>query len=263
MTFQKGDFILINYNGKVKETNEVFATTYEEVSKKERLHKDGDIYEPKLVVIGEGWVLKTLDDALLDMESEKESIVEISSDKAFGPRDPEKIKRVPLRQLLMKEINPIIGARIEYQGKMASVRAVGSGRVLLDFNPPLAGRTLIYDVIVKNKLDSSEEKILAIIHRRIPEVEQEKFKVAIKNNNLTIDMPEDTFYVEGIQIAKRGIAMDIQKYLPDLAQTQFIETFKVEPKPVDIKQPTVVAAPLPESPVEEIAPTVADEETKA
>jgi peptidylprolyl isomerase len=146
---------------------------------------------------------------------------------------------------------------------MASVRAVGAGRVLLDFNPPLAGRTLIYDVIVKNKLDSSEEKILAIIHRRVPVVEQEKFKVTITNSDLTIDMPEDTFYVEGIQIAKRGIAMDIQKYLPDLAQTQFVETFKTEPKPVDIKPPTVVSAPAPESPAEEVTPVVTDEETKA
>ncbi|MDR2699640.1 MAG: peptidylprolyl isomerase [Nitrososphaerota archaeon] len=263
MTFQKGDFILINYTGRVKETNEVFDTTYEEVSKKERLHKEGDAYEPKLVVVGEGWVLKALDDALLDMESEQESIVEISSDKAFGQRDPEKIKRVPLRQLLAKEINPIIGSRIEYQGKMASIRAVGAGRVLLDFNPPLAGRTLIYDVIPKKKLDSSEEKILAIIHRRVPVVEQEKFNVTIKDDNLTIDMPEDTFYVEGIQIAKRGIAMDIQKYLPNLVQTQFVETFKAEPKPVDIAPLTVASAPAPVSTTESPDEAAPAEEIKA
>lgn len=231
MTFQKGDFILINYTGKVKETNEVFDTTVEEVAKKEHLHKEGETYEPKLVVLGEGWVLKALDEALSGMELEKESNVEIPADKAFGPRDPEKIKRVPLRQLLAKEINPAIGARIEYQGKMATVRSIGAGRVLLDFNPPLAGRTLIYDVTVNKKLDSNEEKVGAIIHRRVPVVEENKFKLTLKNGNLTIDMPEDTFYVEGIQIAKRGIAMDIQKFLPDLAETRFVETFKAEPKP--------------------------------
>lgn len=231
MTFQKGDFILINYSGKVKETNEVFDTTVEEVAKKEHLHKEGETYEPKLVVLGEGWVLKALDEALSGMELEKESNVEIPADKAFGPRDPEKIKRVPLRQLLAKEINPAIGARIEYQGKMATVRSIGAGRVLLDFNPPLAGRTLIYDVTVNKKLDSNEEKVGAIIHRRVPVVEENKFKLTLKNSNLTIDMPEDTFYVEGIQIAKRGIAMDIQKFLPDLAETRFVETFKAEPKP--------------------------------
>jgi len=245
MTFQKGDFILINYIGKVKETNEVFDTTYEEVSKKEHLHKEGELYEPKLVVIGEGWVLKALDDALLDMEIEKTATVEIPADKAFGQRDPEKIKRVPLRQLLSREINPIIGARIEYQGKMATVRSIGAGRVLLDFNPPLSGRTLIYEVITQKKLDNNEEKILALVHRRVPVVEQEKFRITIQDNNLAIDMPEDTFYVEGIQIAKRGIAMDIQKYLPDLIQTQFIETFKAEPKPTITYDP--ITTPEPET----------------
>ena len=240
MALQKGDFILINYTGKVKETNEVFDSTYEDVAKKEHLYKEGEIYEPELVVVGERWVLKALDDALTTMELNKPATVEIAPEKAFGQRDPEKIKRVPLKQLLAKQINPVIGARIEYQGKMASVRSIGAGRVLLDFNPPLAGKTLIYDATVTKKLDSSEEKIGALIHRRVPVVEENKFKLTIQDKNLTIDMPEDTFYVEGIQIAKRGIAMDIQKFLPDLAETKFVETFKAEPKPA-------APAPAPEA----------------
>jgi len=231
MALQKGDFILIDYVAKVKETNEVFDTTQEDVAKKERLGKDGDIYEPKLVVLGENWVLKALDEALTTMDTDKPQSVEISADKGFGQRDPEKIKRVPIKQLYAKEINPVVGARIEFQGKMATIRSTGAGRVLLDFNPPLAGRTLIYDVKVIKKLDASEEKIGALIHRRVPVVEESKFQLTLKAKNLTIDMPEETFYVEGIQIAKRGIAMDIQKFLPDIAETKFVETFKSEAKP--------------------------------
>ena len=65
MALQKGDFILIDYVAKVKETNEVFDTTKEDVAKKEHLFKEGRIYEPKLVVVGEvGWVLKPLDDSI-------------------------------------------------------------------------------------------------------------------------------------------------------------------------------------------------------
>ena len=44
-------------------------------------------------------------------------------------------------------------------------------------------------------------------------------------------MPEDAFYIEHIEIYKRGIATDIQKFIPDLAETKFVETFKAEPKP--------------------------------
>ena len=242
MALQKGDFILINYTAKVKETNEVFDTTTEEVAKKEHLFKEGEIYDPKLVVIGEGWVLKALDDSLITMETNKPTTVEIVPDKGFGQRDPEKVKLVPLKQLLAKEINPVIGARIEYQGKMASVRSIGAGRVLLDFNPPLAGKTLIYDVTVNKKLESNEEKIGALIHRRVPVVEENKFTLTIQDKSLTIDMPEVAFYIEGIQIAKRGIALDIQKFIPDLAETKFVEAFKAEPKPAP-----VAPTPAPET----------------
>src|SRR3990170_4541720 len=102
MVLQKGDFILIDYTAKVKETNEVFDTTNEETAKKEHLNKEGEIYEPKLVVIGEGWMLKPLDESFATMEPTKPTTVEIPPDKAFGPRDPEKIKRVPLKQLTGK-----------------------------------------------------------------------------------------------------------------------------------------------------------------
>jgi FKBP-type peptidyl-prolyl cis-trans isomerase SlyD len=243
MALQKGDFILIDYTAKVKETNEVFDSTSEEIAKKEHLHKEGEIREPKLVVVGEGWVLKALDDSLTTMEMNKPASVEIPPDKGFGQRDPQKVKRVPLKQLLAKEINPVVGARIEYQGKMASVRAIGAGRVLLDFNPPLAGKTLVYDVTVNKKIESKDEKISALIHRRIPVMEEDKFKLSIQDTSLTIDMPENAFYIEGIQIAKRGIAMDIQKFLPDLTETKFVEAFKAEPKQKPAAEPTT---PVPE-----------------
>ncbi|HEX9862616.1 MAG TPA: FKBP-type peptidyl-prolyl cis-trans isomerase [Candidatus Bathyarchaeia archaeon] len=231
MVLQKGDFILIEYTAKVKETNEVFDTTNEETAKKEHLHKEGEIYEPKLIVIGEGWMLKTLDETFPTMKLNKATTVEISPDKAFGSRDPEKVKRVPLKQLLAKGINPAIGMRIEYGGKNASIRSIGAGRVLLDFNLPLAGKTLVYDVTVQKKLAAKEDKMAALIHRRIPIAEAAKFKLTIEENALTVEMPEETFYLEGIQVAKRGVSMDMQKFFPDIAAVKFVETFKAEPKP--------------------------------
>ena len=230
MALQKGDFIVMDYTAKVKETNEVFDTTLEETAKKERLFKEGEIYEPKLVVIGEGWVLKTLDESLTTMKIGKAASVEIPPEKAFGPRDSEKVKRVPLKHLTAKGTTPNIGMRVEYNGKMATVRAIGAGRILLDFNPPLAGKTLLYEVTVKKKLETQEEKIAALIHRRIPVVEEAKFKFTIEEKTLTIEMPEETFYLEGIQVAKRGIAVDVQRFFTEMTTVKFFEAFKVEPK---------------------------------
>jgi len=237
MALQKGNFILMDYVAKVKETGEVFDTTSEETAKKEHLYKEGEIYEPKLVVIGEGWVLKTLDENLTTMEVGKATTVEIPPEKAFGGRDPEKVRRVPLKHLTAKGITPTLGMRVDHDGKMATVRAIGAGRVLLDFNPPLAGKTLIYEVTVQKKLETDEEKMAALIHRRIPAVEETKFKFTVKAKAVNIEIPEEAFYLEGIQVAKRGISMDTQKFFPKITTVRFTETFKPESRPETKTQP--------------------------
>jgi len=250
MPFEKGDFVLIDYTAKVRETGEVFDTTIEDVAKKEKLHKEGEIYEPKLVVIGEGWVLKALDESLPNLEPNKAAPVEIPPDKAFGSRDPEKVRLVPLRRLTAKGITPQLGMRLELEGKLAVVRTIGAGRVQLDFNPPLAGKTLVYEVTVQKKLETKEEKLNALIHRRIPSVDAAKFATKIKKTVIEIEVPEEAFYVEGLQAAKRGIAIDMQKFLTEVDTVKFIEVFKrkvpapEKPKPEKPAQPqTTVAQP--------------------
>jgi peptidylprolyl isomerase len=235
MSLQKSDFILIDYVARVKETGEVFDTTIEETAKKEHLYKEGDVYESRLVVIGEGWVLKALDDCLTTVEVGKPTSVEITPEKAFGQRDPQKVKRVPLKQLLARDITPSVGMRIEYGGKSATVRAIGAGRVLLDFNAPLAGKTLVYEVTLKKKLETKKEKIAALIHRRMPAVEENKFEFTLKTKAVGVEMPEEAFYLEGVQVAKRGTAMDIQRFFPEMTTVKFTETFKVEPKKAEPK----------------------------
>ena len=226
MPIQKGEFIFINYTSKVKETGEIFDTTIEEVAKQEKLYKEGEVYEPKLVVVGENWVLKALDEALPNLKIKQKDSVEIPPEKAFGNRDPEKVKLVPLRRLAARGITPKLGMQLEYDGKLATVRTMGSGRVQLDFNPPLAGKTLVYEVTVEKKLKTNSEKIAALIHRRIPAVEAKKFKFKTGKANVTLNMPEEAFYLEGIQLAKRGIALDIQRFFPEMKTVKFVEAFK-------------------------------------
>lgn len=226
MTLEKGDFVLIDYVARVAETNEVFDTTIEETARKEGIYQEGGIYEPKLVVIGEGWVLKALEEALLGLEVGKTATIEIPPEKGFGNRDPEKVKMYPLRKFVAQGITPRVGMRIEVNGKVATVRAIGAGRVQLDFNPPLAGKTLIYEVTLRRKIETVEEKIEALIHRRIPQIDIKKFSFEIEAEGVTINIPEEAFYIEGLQIIKRGIFMDIQKFFPEKKIVRFVEVFR-------------------------------------
>ena len=119
-----------------------------------------------------------------------------------------------------------MGMRLEVDGKLATVRTMGSGRVQLDYNPPLAGKTLVYKVTVEKKLETKAEKIAALIHRRIPVVDIGKFDLKGKTG-ITITVPEEAFFIEGFQIAKRGIAGDIHRFFPKITRVRFVEEFKM------------------------------------
>ena len=236
MSVKKGDFVLIDYVARVKETGEAFDTTIEKVARDEGVFDDASVYEPKLVAVGQSWVLKSLDDALPGLKVGKTSKIEIPPEKGFGPRDPKKIKLVPLRMFRRQE-TPHPGMQVEINGKTAVIRAVGAGRVQVDFNPPLAGKTLVYDLTVRKQLKEKKEIVRSMIHRRIQSVKGEDFKLKLTTKKLSVELPKEAFYLEGIQFAKRGITNDIRKLLPEIKTVTFIETFKEEANQVtDVKK---------------------------
>lgn len=118
--------------------------------------------------------------------------------------------------------------QIEVDNKPAVVRAVGGGRVQVDFNPPLAGKTLVYNVIVKSILTDDLEKTKALIHRRIFGAPMEKFKVSLSGDEVVLDVPEEAFNLEGIQAEMRGLASDLQRFLPTVNKVTFVEVFVKE-----------------------------------
>ena len=63
MTLEKGSLILIDYTAKVKDTDVTFETTREEEAKKSDVYDTTRRYEPRLISVGEGWVLNGLDEA--------------------------------------------------------------------------------------------------------------------------------------------------------------------------------------------------------
>src|SRR5712692_3486047 len=249
MAVKAGDFLLVNFTLKVKESGETVDTTYDAVAKDTHLHREDSTYGPRFIILGEGWLPKGLEDSLVGTDIGKQTTVELPPDKGFGTRDPAKMRLVPLRRFREQGV-PSPGAQIELDGRAATVRAVGAGRVQVDYNHPLAGRTLIYEVSIEKVVEDNNEKILNIISRRIPEVTSEKFVVNQDSERLTIEVPEEAFYLSGLQVAKKAITADLQKYFPSIDSICFRETFKksipkIQPerpepvKPVAIQQAEV------------------------
>jgi peptidylprolyl isomerase len=230
MSIKNGDFVLVDYILKVKDTGEVFDVTMEEEAKAANVYNPEVIYEPRLIIVGEGWVIKGLEEALIDMQEGSEKTIEIPPEKAFGERDPSKIKTISARELTKQGITPRLGMRINVDGALATIRSVGSGRVIIDFNHPLSGKFIISKIIVRKIITDTIEKIRELIHMRIRNVPKEKFIISKIDSILTIEMPEETFLMDDIKYIKRGIVRDIGKYFKDFTSVQFIETYNLKPK---------------------------------
>ena len=230
MDIDIGDFLIINYTTKVKETNKVIETTSKEVATKEHIFREGINYEPRLLIIGEE-ELKHLQEELLklDMELNKVFTIELPPEKAYGVRIPNNVKILRLKQLLRRGIKPVVGMKLTYNEHEVVVRSVNSGRVMIDFNSPLAGKTIIYEVTILKKLESLNDKVLALIHRKTSVIEEDKWKLSIKNKVLTIEIPEESLYIEGFSITKKNIVMDIEKYT-DITDVNYIERYKCKKK---------------------------------
>ena len=223
---EEGDFILVEMTGRTLETDEVFDTTDEELAKAEGIHDEEKTYGPKLVVVGEGWVLKGLDDRLAGLKLEETAEVEIPPEEAFGERNPENVRTIPFRVLRSKGVNPVIGQQVELDGRTAVVRSVGAGRVQLDYNHPLAGRRIVYHVKPTVKHESDDDKIRALIGRRFLGIDLDLFKLKKLKTKVKIEIPDEIFFGDNIQIAKRGVALDIQRYYEDVNEVEYTEVIK-------------------------------------
>jgi len=224
MTLEKGSLILLDYTAKIKDTNEIFETTRENDVKNSEDFDPLRKYEPRLLGVGEGWVLKGLDDALLHANLGGPLNIEIPPDKAFGERDASKVRMIPLRKLGEKANEVGVGDVIELDERMGIIRFIGSGRVQVDFNHKYAGRTLIYDANIVKKIESDDEKITNLIRRRLP-IDTNDINYETKDSELEITIPEKIFLLDGLQIIKRGIVGDIFKFVPALQNINFKEKY--------------------------------------
>ena len=222
---KNGDLILLDFTAKVKDTGDLIETTIEDEAKKTGNNDTDSVFMPKLVAIGEGWVLKGLDEALVEAEIGKQINVQIEPEKGFGTRDSSKTRLIPLRKFRDRADQLNVGAEIEIDGRIGIVRFIGSGRAQIDFNHRYAGRTIEYSFNIVKKIEDDKEKIQEIIDRRIPDG-KEKIVVNIEQNIVTISIPEEYFLLEGLQIIKRATSNEIMKYVENVVEISFTEKFK-------------------------------------
>ena len=222
---QKKDFIEIEFTGRVK-NGEVFDSNIkEDLEKLHSGHNHPIKTEPFIFSLGEGMFLKAVENFLVGKpETPATYEIELAPEQAFGKRNPQLIQKIPLKIFMDQRINPVPGFVFNFDGKIGRVLASSGGRVIVDFNNPVAGKDVVYKVKIIKKINDLHEKAKALIKFLF----REDLKFEIKENKIILEVEKPA--VEFVKIFK-----DKFKEMLDL-ELETKELEKKSEKPAEIEQ---------------------------
>ncbi len=223
---QKGDFVYISYVGRIKESGEIFDVTSEEIAKKEGVYNPEIKYEDIPIIVGAGFVIPGLDEALEKMNVGEKRTVEIEPMKAFGERREDLIRLIPETEFKKQNIDVKVGDFVSVNGITGRILSVNAGRVRVDFNHPLAGKALIYEIEIKKQITDLKEKIYAIL-KYFSNLDESLANVKLEDGTVEIE-------VKGFQLAgriKENVIRTIFQWIKEINKVKFSEVYEKSEKP--------------------------------
>ena len=184
MDVQKGDFIEINFTGKVKDGEIFDSTLKEDLEKLHRGHNHQVNPNSFVFCLGHGMFLEYLDNFLVGKETGKEYKVELEPEHAFGKRISSLIQKIPIKVFRDQKTYPVPGAVFNFDGRAGKVLTVSGGRVIVDFNHSLAGKKVVYKIKILRKVTNMNERIKAVNEFFF----RKEFKFEIKDKTLVLEV---------------------------------------------------------------------------
>ncbi|MFX1573938.1 MAG: peptidylprolyl isomerase, partial [Promethearchaeota archaeon] len=238
---EEGDFVLVKITGRTQK-GRIFRVSSEEDAKKAGIYDEEKanqgFYAPDFVIVGKnGFLNEGLTETIKEMNFLEKKSVRIPPNKAFGKRDPQKIERIGIAKF--RKLNegkpPELGQDfVNKKGQRGVVTNVLQGRVIVDYNHPLAGQSLDYNIEIIDKIEDFGEKVeYFMINKGIPKENIPDFKINYikKEKTLEITIPK-MFLFQNLTYVKFGLAMDLQTHMGDeINDIKFIEIYEKMPLP--------------------------------
>ena len=221
---QKNDFIEIEFSGYLLDGT-MFDTNNEKIAKENNLDiKNSE----RIFCVGQGFLVKGFDDALISKEIGKEYEIELAPNEAFGKRLPNLIKTMPIAAFHKHEINPAPGMSFFLDQYFVRISAVSGGRVITDFNNPLAGKQIKYKFRIIRKITDINEKIKALMRLFY----KHEFEFSIDDKKLIINAKDIPFIEQTRQKWHEILGLEIDlKVKEEKLEKEEIES-KDNPMPV-------------------------------
>jgi len=192
MALKQKQFVEMDFTGRVKDTDEVFDTT----NPKDAKGITDEKVKPLKICIGEQMLLEKFDKALEGKEVGKEYIIELGPNDAFGDRKKDLVKMIPLKIFTDKGVMPYRGLMLNMDGMVVRIVSVSGGRVITDFNNPLAGKSLVYKFKVNRVIEDKKEQIESLLDNLL-KIDSSMVKIDVKDkkSELTFSLKDNEFKI--------------------------------------------------------------------
>lgn len=224
---QKGDIVYLDFDAWITNTNELFDTTNEKLAREKNIYDSKIQYRPMPILVGHERVLKGLDKSLLTAELDREYDVDVPPSEGAGDRDPQLVEIHSMNEILrLPEFRrkdakpPEVGMQLLMGGKLGTIARIGAGRVTIDFNNRLAGKTLKYRYRITKKTESPEDKVRAFVEMHYGQ--SDKFSVEAKGEEIRIQVADSCKHDPKWILPKLRIVTDLREFM-DAKKVVFIE----------------------------------------
>ena len=218
MAIQEGDFVKLSHTGGVN--GRIFDTTDEEEAKTADIHNPQALYGPMVVRAGSHHIILGLDEALIGKDEGFEGDLEISPEKGFGLHDPKRIESFPKNKFKEKPVKGM-SVKVEELGEGVVIDVIG-GRVIVDFNHPLSGKTLNYHMKIESVVEDLIEKVKGLIHLYAGR----DMEISFADGNLTITLPPGINYDRRWVMWRSRVIHESFEFIPDIKEIILVESFK-------------------------------------
>jgi FKBP-type peptidyl-prolyl cis-trans isomerase SlyD len=217
MAIKEGDFIRLSYTGRVGDN--VFDTTDEDEAKKAGIHSPNAVYGPVTICVGQKHVILGLDEEIVGKTAGTDGTVTVAPDKAFGERDPKRVKSFPKNQFKEKPVRGM-PVRLEEQGEGTVVDVIGN-KVIVDFNAPLAGQTLTYEYRIEEMVTDPLDQLRGLVRLYAGK----DMEIAIDDGKATVTLPPGINYDRRWLLWRGRIIHEGFQLISDISEIVLVETF--------------------------------------
>lgn len=147
---EKGNTVTVDYIGKLTDGT-VFDTSIESIAKENGKYSTGRDYTAGLTFeAGAGQMIAGFDQGVIGMKIGETKTVEIAPKNAYGERDEAKLITMPKKDIPDVDQYQVGMQVMSSYGQVFKVYEIKKDEIVFDANHELAGKTLIFDITVKD-----------------------------------------------------------------------------------------------------------------